>query len=346
MTDTAATTLVILDARTTTPWMAEPQADEPYELDAAPPPGEPAWTPVIDAAGGAARVWPFTPGDTLIERAASAECLITNKTVLDADTLAALPDLRYVGLLSTGTNAVDLDAARDRGIAVTNVPAYSTASVAQHAFALLLELTNRVGDHDAAVRAGRWQDCGDFAFTVSTLHELAGRKLGVIGFGDIGQQIAAIGHALGMEVIVSSRTRREGPPHVPVTWVERDALLAEADVVSLSCPLPPDTERMIDAAAVERMKPGAWLINTGRGGLIDEAALAAGLTNGDLAGAGLDVLDAEPPSDGSPLIGLPNCVITPHVAWATQAARRRLMETVAANLRAFRAGERKNRVES
>ena len=330
--------LVILDARTTTPHLEEADA----------PAGEPTWDALAALAerlGGGFVAHAATQKPQRIERAAGAAAVVLNKAALDADDIAALPDLRYIGLLSTGTNAVDLDAARSRGIAVTNVPAYSTMSVAQHAFALLLALTNHVAAHSDAVDAGRWQHGDDFTFMLSPLHELAGRTFGVVGFGDIGQATARIAAAMGMEVAVHSRTRREAPAGVEPHWLGLDDLLRESDVVSLSCPLTPATERLIRAERLALMKPTAYLLNTGRGGLVDEADLADALRAGRLAGAGLDVLLDEPPRGGSPLIGLPNCVITPHIAWATRAARSRLVDEVAANLRAWLGGERRNRVD-
>ena len=268
--------------------------------------------------------------------------MVINKTFLRADDLAgpAFDACRLVALLSTGTNAIDLEAAAERGIAVCNAPAYSTDSVAQHVFALVLAFTDRVAEHHAAVAAGRWSGGADFTFTVAPLTELAGRTLGVVGFGDIGRKVAEIGHAFGMRVLVQSRTRK--PSATPVTWVQRAELFAEADVVSLHCPLTDETDGMIDAALLATMKPDALLINTGRGGLIDEPALAAALREGRLGGAGLDVLSEEPPPADHPLIGCPRCVVTPHTAWATRAARRRLVELVAGNVAAFAEGRPRN----
>ena len=330
--------LVVLDARTTTPHMDE----------AEPPADEPTWNELRALAdrigGGGITVHPITEKAQRVERAAGASAVILNKAALNNEDLAALPKLRYIGLLSTGTNAVDLEECTRRGIAVTNVPAYSTPSVAQHIFALLLELTNNVAAHNAEVQRGRWQHGDDFSFTVAPVHELAGRSLGVIGFGDIGQQTADIGRALGMNVLVHSRTRRQGPEHVPVRWLELDDLLRESDAIALCCPLTPATEKLINGERLALMKPTAYLVNASRGGLIDEPALADALTRRALAGAGLDVLAEEPPRSGSPLIGLDNCLITPHIAWASRAARRRLVSIVADNLRSWLNGGHQNRV--
>lgn len=303
-------------------------------------PGEPTWAPL--EALGAVEVFDRTAPKDIAARAAGAEVIVINKTILGAEALrgGGFDRCRLVALLSTGTNAIDLGAARERGIAVCNAPAYSTDSVAQHVFALLLAMTNQVAAHAAAVRAGRWSESVDFTFSVAPLTELSGRTLGLVGFGDIGQRVAAIGHALGMQVRVFSRTRREGP--VPVQWVDRDELFATADVVSLHCPLTPETQGLVNAERLGTMKRGSWLINTGRGGLVLEADLAAALRSGHLAGAGLDVLGQEPPPADHPLIGCPNCVVTPHNAWATAAARRRLVELLAGNVEAFLAGAPRN----
>ena len=332
--------LVVLDARTTTPRMGEAVA------------GEPDWSalqPLAERMGGELVIHAATEPDQILERAAGAEALILNKTVLTGDHLQALPNLRYIGLLSTGTNAVDLEAAARLGVAVANAPSYSTFSVTQHVFALLLELTQQTARHAEAVAEGRWSNTTDFCFTLAPLHELEGRTFGVVGFGEIGRQTAAVASALGMEVVVHSRTQRPGP--VSVTWLDLPTLLERADVVSLTCPLTPETEGLIDAAALRRMKPTAYLINTGRGGLVDSRALAAALEAQEIAGAGLDVLDAEPPATGHPLVAaaeaLPpgRLVVTPHIAWATQAARTRLIGIVADNLEAFLDGRRVHRVE-
>jgi glycerate dehydrogenase len=304
-------------------------------------PGDLDWAPLGEL--GTLTVYERTPPALTVERAAGAPVLLTNKVVLGAAELAALPELRYVGVLATGYNVVDTAAAGARGIVVTNVPAYSTPAVAQHAFALLLELTRGAGRHAALVRAGRWCAAPDFCFWEGPQVELAGLTIGLVGFGAIGQAVARIALAFGMRVLV--QTRRPDPAAWPeVAYVDRDQLFSTADVVSLHCPLSEETRAMVNAARLAQMKPTAYLINTGRGPLVDEAALAAALHSGQIAGAGLDVLSQEPPPATNPLLAAPNCVITPHLAWATAAARQRLMDVAIDNVRAFVLGRAQNRV--
>jgi glycerate dehydrogenase len=272
-----------------------------------------------------------------VPRAADADVVLTNKTVLGRAEIDALPELACIGVLATGTNVVDGVAARARGIPVCNVPEYGTANVAQATFALLLELANRVGHHAAAVRAGRWTACPDFCFWDGDLVELAGLTLGIVGHGRIGRAVAAIGRAFGMRVIAHRRGGGDGRE-----FVDLDTLFRASDVVSLHCPLTPETEGLVNAARLALMKPTAFLLNTARGGLVDEAALAAALDAGRIAGAGLDVLSVEPPPATNPLLAARNCVITPHIAWATRTARERLIAITADNLRAFAAGSPRN----
>jgi glycerate dehydrogenase len=267
---------------------------------------------------------------------------LTNKTPLNAETLAALPRLRYLGVLATGYNVVDIAAARARGVPVCNVPAYGTASVAQAVFALLLELTNRSGAHSAAVRAGRWSASPDFCFWDGELIELAGRTLGIVGYGEIGRAVGEIARAFGMRVLAYSRSGVPGATSDGAEWVALDTLFRESDVVSLHCPLTPETRELVNTARLASMKPGAFLLNTARGPLVNEADLAAALHAGRIAGAGLDVLSTEPPSADNPLLRAPNCVITPHIAWATRAARARLIHTAVENVRAFLADTPRN----
>ena len=294
---------------------------------------------------GAVTVYERTPAELLLERAAGAAVLLTNKVVLTGETLARLPQLRYVGVTATGYNVVDTAAARKQGIAVTNVPAYSTASVAQMVFALLLELTQQVGHHAARVREGAWTAAPDFSFWERPLVELDGLTLGIVGFGAIGRRVATLGRAFGMEVLVYTAhpdKYRDTPEGAAVRFVELDSLFAASDAVSLHCPLTPATERLVDARRLALMKPTAYLLNTGRGPLVDEAALADALDAGRLAGAGLDVLSSEPPPAANPLLQAANCFVAPHIAWATQAARRRLMATAVANVAAFADGKPQN----
>jgi glycerate dehydrogenase len=304
-------------------------------------PGDLDWAPLAEL--GELTVYERTPAELTLARAAGAQAVLTNKVVLGAAELAALPALRYIGVLATGYNVVDTVVARERGITVSNVPAYSTPSVAQHVFALLLELTRGAGRHAALERSGRWSAAPDFCFWEGPQVELAGLTIGIVGFGAIGQAVARIALAFGMRVLVN--TRRPAPALWPdLTFVDLDRLITEADVVSLHCPLTEETRGMVDAARLARMKPSACLINTGRGPLVDETALAAALHTGQIAGAGLDVLAQEPPPADHLLLTAPNCVITPHLAWATTAARQRLMATAVANLRAFLAGQAQNLV--
>ena len=302
-------------------------------------PGDLDWIPLAEL--GELTVHDRTPADQIVARALPAEIVLTNKTPLHRETMAQLPKLRFVNVMATGFNVVDAVAARESGIAVSNVPGYSTPSVVQHTFALLLELTNQVGRHAMAVRAGEWSATADFAFWHAPLVELHGLTLGVVGFGAIGRQVASVAQAFGMRVVTTGRRQPASlPPEV--AWLPLSELLATADVVSLHCPLTPETRGMINAVALTRMKPTAFLINTGRGPLVDEAALAVALNTGRLAGAAADVLSREPPLADNPLLTARNCVVTPHQAWATLAARRRLLAECAANVQAFQQGHPRN----
>jgi glycerate dehydrogenase len=298
-------------------------------------PGDLSWEPLHGL--GDCVVHDRTLAAEVVVRAADADVVLTNKTPLTRETIAALPRLKCIGVLATGYNIVDVAAARERGIPVCNVPEYGTPNVAQATFALLLELTNRVGRHAELVRAGRWSSCPDFCFWEGELVELSGLTLGIVGYGRIGRAVATVGRAFGMRIVAARRGRGDDPE-----CVELDTLLRESDVVSLHCPLTPETREIIDATALAKMKPTAFLINTSRGPLVNEAALAAALNAGQIAGAGLDVLAVEPPPATNPLLAARNCVITPHVAWATREARRRLIACTAENLRAFVAGTPRN----
>ncbi|OGR36134.1 MAG: glycerate dehydrogenase [Desulfuromonadales bacterium GWD2_61_12] len=306
-------------------------------------PGDLDWQPL--EALGDCTIHERTPKELLLERAAGAEVLLTNKVVVGEAEMAALPQLRYIGVLATGYNIVDVAAARRHGITVCNVPAYSTASVAQLTFALLLELTSQVGHHADRVRAGGWASCRDFSFRERPLVELEGLTLGIVGFGAIGRQVAVLGHAFGMAVLVHTahpERYQATPDGAAVHFVGRDELFAASDVVSLHCPLTEATQGLVDARRLALMRSSAFLLNTSRGALIDEGALAAALNAGKLAGAGLDVLTLEPPAAGNPLLTAANCCITPHIAWATIAARTRLLATTVANVRAFMQGAPQN----
>lgn len=302
-------------------------------------PGDLNWSPI--EALGACTVHDRSGDDEIVPRAAEAEIILTNKTVLSRDVIGRLPRARFIGVLATGFNVVDVEAARERGITVCNVPAYSTPGVAQAVFALLLELTNRTGHHDRTVHAGRWTACQDFCYWDGELIELAGLTLGIVGYGQIGAAVARIGRAFGMHILAHRRSGG-GPIEGGGALVDLDRLLRESDVVSLHCPLTPQTKELMNGARLAAMKPSAFLINTARGGLVNEADLAAALAAGTIAGAGLDVLTVEPPAPTNPLLTAPRCIITPHIAWATRNARRRLVEVTAANIRAFLAGSPQN----
>ncbi len=290
---------------------------------------------------GEYQVYPRTPEDLIRQRIGDADIILTNKTVLTRDILAAHPGIRYVGLLSTGLNSVDLDTARSMGIAVTSVPEYATQAVAQLTFALLLELCNHVGMHAEDVAAGSWVESPDFCYWLTPQVELYGLTAGIVGMGRIGRAVCRIAGAFGMNVLYTSHTE---DMEVKARFMSLEELLPECDVVTLHCPLTDETAGMVNAEFLSRMKPGAILINTARGGLVDEQAVADALRSGQLGGFGADVSASEPMSPGSPLLNAPNCVITPHIAWASLAARSRLMDTAESNLDAWSRQEKKNRI--
>lgn len=285
---------------------------------------------------GTVEIHDRTPASQVVERAQAAKLVLTNKTPLSADAIQNLPDLRYIGVLATGYNIVDVEAARKAGIVVTNIPTYGTSSVAQFAFALLLELCHHVGLHSEAVRAGEWSRNPDWSFWKTPLVELAGKTMGIAGFGRIGRQTAAIAEAMGMQVIAHD-------PMVPGTSPLQD-LLAQSDVLSLHCPLTAENKGMIDRACLAQMKPTAFLLNTSRGPLVVDQDLADALNAGVIAGAGLDVLSVEPPLDSNPLLKARNCIVTPHIAWATKEARQRLLDAAIANVRGYLEGRTQNAV--
>jgi glycerate dehydrogenase len=291
---------------------------------------------------GALTVHDRTPAEDILARARDADIVLTNKTPLNAATIEALPWLRFISVLATGYNIVDVEAARRRGIPVSNVPEYGTESVAQHTFALLLELCQRVGAHDRAVKDGAWQRSPDFSFWIAPPLELSGLTIGIVGFGRIGRRVGQLAHAFGMSVVAKGGQRHGAPGYEPFAWVEVPELFERADVVTLHCPLTADNERFVDQALLRRMKRSAFLINTARGGLIDESALASALAAGEIAGAAVDVVSAEPIRPGNPLPSAPNCIITPHMAWGSLAARRRLMDATVRNVEAFLAGKAVN----
>lgn len=301
-------------------------------------PGDLSWAPLHSL--GNCQIHDRTPVANVVARAAHAEILLTNKTPVSADTIEVLPELRYIGVLATGYDVVDIAAARVRRIPVCNVPAYSTMSVAQVAIAHLMNLTLRVADHSSSARSGTWSKCADFCYWEYPLIELAGMTLGIVGYGRIGQATASIGRALGMHVIAHDPRATAGPPEVEL--IRLDDLFARSDVVSLHCPLTPSTAGLVNRQRLALMKRTAFIINTSRGGLVDEAALAEALATGAIAGAGVDVLSSEPPPADHPLLRAPNCFLTPHVAWATKAARERLLLSVVDNIKAFLSGSPHN----
>lgn len=307
--------------------------------------GDLSWAPLANL--GELIVYERTEPKDVVERAKDAFAVFTNKVVITDTMMEQLPKLKFIGVLATGYNNVDTAAASRHGITVCNVPAYSTESVVQTVFALLLELTNRVGLYSESVADGAWGRCEDFSYRLSPITELAGHTMGIMGFGNIGQRVAAVALAFGMNVITNSA--RECIPEViaapeKIRRVDTDTLFAESDVLSLNTALTPATALIVNERTLKLMKPDALLINTARGGLVDEPALATALTCGKLRGAGIDVLAEEPPRHGSPLIGLANCVITPHIAWQSTEARERLIAISAANLNAFISGEPQNEV--
>jgi glycerate dehydrogenase len=303
-------------------------------------PGDNPWDEV--ARFGELVVHDRTPENLIAERCAGAEIVLTNKTKLSAQTLSGLPQLKLICVLATGFNIVDLETSAKLGIPAVNVPEYGSDSVAQHAFALLLELTNRVALYDAAVKRGEWSRSQDFTIVAEPLTELWGKTLGIVGLGRIGGRVARIAHAFGMQVLAHNTRHLVAPEGVPVQWLALDELFGKADVVSLHCPLTAENHDLVNRARLELMQPHALIVNTSRGPLINEADLAAALNSGKIAGAALDVSAREPIAADNPLLTARNCIVTPHVAWATLAARRRLMATTAQNIAAFLAGAPQN----
>lgn len=304
-------------------------------------PGDLSWSGM--EALGELTVYDRTSPSELLERSADAEVLITNKTLITAEDMSALPQLKYIGVLATGYNVVDIDAAKSHGIVVTNIPAYSTSSVAQMVFAHLLNITQRVGYYADENKQGRWTKSADFCYWDTPLMELDGKKMGIVGFGNIGQATARIAQAFGMEVCVVTSKEQSSLP-AGMKKMELDELFTSCDVVSLHCPLTPTTKEMVNANRLKLMKPQAILINTGRGPLINEQDLADALNEGRIAGAGLDVLSVEPSQKDNPLLSAKNCFITPHIAWATKEARIRLMNIAVENLKAYQEGHIRNNV--
>lgn len=299
-------------------------------------PGDLDWSPVERL--GDVTLFDRTPADKIVERAADADIVLTNKVPFSADTLRQLPRLRFICVLATGYNIIDTEAAARQGVVVANIPAYSTMSVAQMAFAHILNITNHVASYAREVADGKWTNCPDFCFWDSALTELAGKTMGIVGLGNTGMATARIAVAMGMKVVAMTSKSADTLPE-GITPAPLDDVLASADVVSLHCPLTPSTRHLINAASIANMKPSAILINTGRGPLVDEQAVANALNGGRLAAFGADVLSQEPPRGDNPLLSARNCFLTPHIAWATLEARTRLMSTATENVRQFIAGE-------
>jgi glycerate dehydrogenase len=302
-------------------------------------PGDLSWEDL--RALGECEIYERSTDEELLARSAEAEILLTNKMEVRGRHMERLQKLRYIGVTATGYNIVDVAAARERGIIVTNVPAYGTASVAQMTFALLLELCQRTGHHAQTVSDGRWAKSSDFCYWDYPLVELDGLIMGIIGLGRIGQTVARLAQGFGMKIVATGRSKPKDLP-ASIAWFDLETLLRTSDVVSLHCPLTTETKQMINAQRLKLMKPTAFLLNTSRGPLIDESALAAALQAGQIAGAGLDVLSVEPPAADNPLYQAPNCFITPHISWATQAARSRLMRVAVENVAAFIGGKPQN----
>lgn len=301
-------------------------------------PGDLSWDEF--AALGELTVYDRTAPEDVAARIGDAEVVFINKVRLTDDIFAACPNLKLVSILATGYNIVDLAAAKRRGITVCNVPGYSTRAVVQMTFALLLEICQQVGLHSGAVHTGRWQTCPDFCFWDRPLIELDGKTMGIVGYGAIGSAVGTVAQALGMKLLVTAR--HEKPVPEGARFVSLPELLAQSDVVSLHCPQTAENARMIDAGALAQMKDGAILLNTARGGLLDEQAVADALRSGKLLAAGMDVVSAEPICADNPLLTAPNCFLTPHIAWAPLETRRRLQAISAENLRAFLAGKPQN----
>lgn len=306
-------------------------------------PGDLSWDELRKL--GKLEVYDRTAPEELLSRAEGAEVLLTNKVIIDAKAMSVLPCLRYIGVTATGYNVVDIAEAHQRNIVVTNIPAYSTMSVAQMVMAHLLNITNQVALHSNAVKQGEWEQSPDFSFSKSPIIELNGLTMGIVGLGNIGSATARMAQSMGMKVIAISSKTKEALLQIGVQKAENyEQLFSEADVISLHCPLTSDTHHLVNQERLSLMKSTAILINTGRGPLLDEVAVAEALSTKKLYAVGIDVLSEEPPIKGSPLISAPRCYITPHIAWASKAARRRLIDIAISNVRAFVCGEPQNQV--
>ena len=302
-------------------------------------PGDLSWEPLREL--GELTVYDRTPASLVVERAKDADIILINQVIIDEEVLSQLPRLKYIGVLATGYNVVDVEAAKRRGIVVTNIPAYSTESVAQMTFAHILNITNRIGHYARQSREGRWSSNPDFCYWDTKLCELSGKTIGIVGLGNIGMRVATIARFFGMDVFAyTSKNSADLPEGIQKTTL--DGLYAVSDIVTLHCPLTADTRHLINAESLAKMKEGSILINTGRGPLVDEEAVAEALASGHLGGYGADVMIDEPPSPNNPLLAQRNAFITPHIAWATREARQRLMDICVSNVKAFIEGKRLN----
>ena len=300
-------------------------------------PGDLSWKKIEQL--GELTIYDRTNAEKVYERAKDAAIVLTNKTPISSDLINKLTSLKYIGVLATGYNVVDVDAAKQKGIPVTNVPGYGPSSVAQLAYALLLELCHHVQRHSDAVMEGKWASSADWCFWDYPLVELAEKKMGIIGFGTIGQKVADIATVFGMKILAQSRTQTDQSHRKNFKWASIDELLEQSDVISIHCPLTPETKGLINKDTLKKMKPSAFLLNTSRGPIIVDKDLADALNNDVIAGAGIDVLSVEPPPSANPLFKAKNCLITPHLAWATKEARERLMNGVVDNVSAFLSGK-------
>lgn len=307
-------------------------------------PGDLSWDELRKM--GQVEIYDRTPADMTVTRAREADIVFTNKTLLGREILEQLPALRFIGVLATGYNTVDTQAAKELGIAVANVPGYGTDSVAQHTFALLLALCHHVQQHSDTAKQGKWAQSIDFCYWDYPLVELSGKTMGIIGFGDIGKRVADIASAFGMRILAHSRTQTDQSNRKNFRWATPHQLLEESDVVSLHCPLFPETQGLIQKEGLQRMKTTAFLLNTSRGPLLVEEDVAEALNNGWIAGAAMDVLSTEPPRPDNPLLTAKNCLITPHIAWASRDARSRLMAIAIRNAQNFLDGKPTNIVNS
>lgn len=287
-------------------------------------------------------VYDRTPDELVVERVGDAEIIMTSKAIISEEVMDQCPNMKWIGVLATGYDMVDLDYATAKGIPVTNIPHYSTDSVAQFAFSLLLEICNQAKVHVDAIRDGAWKDAKDFTFTVTPQIELAGKTLGIIGFGNIGRKVATIAEAMGMKVLIATNHPALDFATDRIGFGSREEVLRQSDIISLHCPWTKENEGLINKETIGLMKDGVILINTARGALIQEEDLAEALKSGKVFAAGLDVLSEEPPTEDNPLLDLPNCYVTPHIAWITKEARIRLIDIAAANLQSFLEGGRLN----